>query len=31
MMTERKYATDGLRTGKLPKGGVWIGSQVSKK
>ena len=31
MMTERKYVTDGLRTGNWLKSGLWIESQVSKK
>ena len=31
MMTERKYATDGLRTGNWMKSGIRIESQVSKK
>ena len=31
MMTERKNAADGLRTGNRLKSGVRIGSQLSKK
>lgn len=31
MMIELNYATDGSRTEKRLKGGVWIGSEISKR